>query len=111
MFWLLVGPKLPVRPDQWPRVRLPVPEPVPEVVVSTSFAEFPDVPFAVGPHQRVVEHETYVYAICLHCERHVGVHTGQLPGPQKPALRAAETQKKGPAAPKFVGSSYCAKCA
>eukprot|EP00971_Amphidinium_carterae_P242286 4810704-Amphidinium_carterae.1 len=30
--WLIVGPKLRVRPEQWPRVRLPAPEPEPEMV-------------------------------------------------------------------------------
>eukprot|EP00971_Amphidinium_carterae_P012396 243964-Amphidinium_carterae.1 len=46
--WLLVGPKPRIRPEQWPRVRLPAPEP-----------ELPAAPFVVGPHQRVVEHVTY----------------------------------------------------
>eukprot|EP00971_Amphidinium_carterae_P123242 2440266-Amphidinium_carterae.1 len=49
-------------------VRLPAPER--EVVVSTQKATIPAAPFAVGPHQLVVEHETY--AICLDCQRHVG---------------------------------------
>eukprot|EP00971_Amphidinium_carterae_P107941 2136934-Amphidinium_carterae.1 len=61
-FWLLVGPKLRVRPEQ-------------RLVESAKNAEFPAAPFVIGPHMRVVEHETY--AICLHCERHAGVHIGR----------------------------------
>eukprot|EP00971_Amphidinium_carterae_P117742 2332103-Amphidinium_carterae.1 len=61
--WLSVGPKLQIRPEQWPRVRLPAPEPVPEVVESEGPVVFPAEPFVCGPHLRVVEHETY--AICL----------------------------------------------
>eukprot|EP00971_Amphidinium_carterae_P026183 516378-Amphidinium_carterae.4 len=74
-FWLLMGPKLRSRAEQWPRVRLPAPEPVPEVVESERFARFPAEPFVCRPHLHVVEHETY--AICLDCQRHVGVHTGK----------------------------------
>eukprot|EP00971_Amphidinium_carterae_P091044 1802117-Amphidinium_carterae.1 len=29
----------------------------------------------VGPRQRLVEHATY--AICLDCNKHVGIHTGR----------------------------------
>eukprot|EP00971_Amphidinium_carterae_P327128 6458302-Amphidinium_carterae.2 len=73
--WLFVGPKLRIRPEPWPRVRLLAPEPEPEVVASAKKAVFPAAPFVIGPHQRVVEHETY--AICLDCQWHVRVHTGQ----------------------------------
>eukprot|EP00971_Amphidinium_carterae_P038185 750492-Amphidinium_carterae.1 len=61
-FWLLVGPELRVRPEQWPRVGLPAPEPVPGIVETAKTAALPAAPF-------VVEHETY--AICLDCQRHV----------------------------------------
>eukprot|EP00971_Amphidinium_carterae_P095966 1899201-Amphidinium_carterae.1 len=64
-----------VRPEQWPRVRLPAPEREPVVLESAKKAEFPAAPFVIGPHQRVVEHETY--AIWPDCERHDGVHTGR----------------------------------
>eukprot|EP00971_Amphidinium_carterae_P154816 3069700-Amphidinium_carterae.1 len=40
--------------------------------------DFGSCPFqahSIGPHQHVVEHETY--AICLDCQRHVGLHTGR----------------------------------
>eukprot|EP00971_Amphidinium_carterae_P004411 88351-Amphidinium_carterae.2 len=37
----LVGPKLRIRPEQWPGVRLPAPEPVPEVVETVATAAFP----------------------------------------------------------------------
>eukprot|EP00971_Amphidinium_carterae_P123422 2444259-Amphidinium_carterae.1 len=76
-FWLLVGPKLRNRPEQWPRVRLPAPEPEPEVVESERPVRFPAEPFVCGPHLHVniLAHETY--AICLDCQRHVGVHTGR----------------------------------
>eukprot|EP00971_Amphidinium_carterae_P198367 3937000-Amphidinium_carterae.1 len=62
-FWLLVGPKMRIRSEQWPRVRLPAPEGpelVPEVVETVATAALPAAPFGVGPHQRVVEHETYL---------------------------------------------------
>eukprot|EP00971_Amphidinium_carterae_P210589 4178936-Amphidinium_carterae.1 len=36
---------------------------------------FPAEPFVCGPYLHVVEHETH--AICLDCQRHVGVHTGR----------------------------------
>eukprot|EP00971_Amphidinium_carterae_P223403 4432608-Amphidinium_carterae.1 len=62
-FWIIVGPKLRVRPEQWPRVRLPAPELEPVVVESAEKAVFPAAPCVMGPHQRVVEHGTY--AICL----------------------------------------------
>eukprot|EP00971_Amphidinium_carterae_P178547 3542159-Amphidinium_carterae.1 len=92
-FWLLVGPKLRNRPEQWPTVRLPAPEPEPEVVESEGPVRFPAEPFVCGPHVHVVEHETS--AICLDCQCHVGVHTGRgslnynaLKGrPCKPLLR------------------------
>eukprot|EP00971_Amphidinium_carterae_P265920 5275171-Amphidinium_carterae.1 len=58
-----------------PRVRLPAPELEPAVVESEGPVRFPAGPFVCGPHLRAVEHETY--AICLDCERHVGVHTGR----------------------------------
>eukprot|EP00971_Amphidinium_carterae_P085235 1686245-Amphidinium_carterae.1 len=38
-------------------------------------AVLPAAPFVVGPHQRVFEHATN--AICLDCNRHVGIHTGR----------------------------------
>eukprot|EP00971_Amphidinium_carterae_P241082 4786383-Amphidinium_carterae.1 len=57
-FWLTVGPKLRARPEHWPKVRLPAPEPEPEVVEMAKKVEFPAAPFVIGPHQRVVEHET-----------------------------------------------------
>eukprot|EP00971_Amphidinium_carterae_P265560 5268159-Amphidinium_carterae.2 len=72
---LQVGPKLRVRPEQWPRVRLPAPEPEPAAVETERPAVFPAEPFVCGPHQRVVAHETY--AICVDCQQHVGVHTGR----------------------------------
>eukprot|EP00971_Amphidinium_carterae_P073946 1462201-Amphidinium_carterae.1 len=74
-FGILVGPKLRVRPEQWPRVRLPAPKPEPEVLGTERPAVFPAEPFVCGPHQHVVAHETH--AICLDCQRHVGVHTGR----------------------------------
>eukprot|EP00971_Amphidinium_carterae_P279935 5557128-Amphidinium_carterae.1 len=43
-FWLLVGPKLRIRPEQWPRVRLPV-EPELAVVGSEGPVWFPAEPF------------------------------------------------------------------
>eukprot|EP00971_Amphidinium_carterae_P299105 5942096-Amphidinium_carterae.1 len=51
-FWLLVSPKLRNRPEQWPRVRLTAPEPVPEVVESERPVLFPAKPFVSGPHLR-----------------------------------------------------------
>eukprot|EP00971_Amphidinium_carterae_P110129 2181339-Amphidinium_carterae.1 len=48
----------------------PGPAPEPEIVETAASAVLP-----AGPHQRVVEHETY--AICLDCERHVEAHTGR----------------------------------
>eukprot|EP00971_Amphidinium_carterae_P156165 3096150-Amphidinium_carterae.4 len=91
-FGLLVGPKLRVRPEQWPSVRLPSPEPVPEVVESERPVRFPAEPFVCGPHMHVVEHETY--AMCLDCQRHaftlevVDSTTTALRGkPCKPLLR------------------------
>eukprot|EP00971_Amphidinium_carterae_P193366 3837126-Amphidinium_carterae.1 len=61
-FWLLVGPKLRIRPEKWPPG-------------GVELAVLPAAPFVVGPHQRVVEHETY--DVCLNCSRHVGIHTGR----------------------------------
>eukprot|EP00971_Amphidinium_carterae_P212255 4212451-Amphidinium_carterae.1 len=69
-FWLLVGPKLRVRLEQWPRVRLPAQEPEPMEAESAKKTVFPAAPFVMVPHQCVVEHDTY--AIRLDCERHVG---------------------------------------
>eukprot|EP00971_Amphidinium_carterae_P117374 2325097-Amphidinium_carterae.1 len=43
-FWLLVGPKLCVRPEQCPRVGLPAPEPEPDIVEIGSTAAFPASP-------------------------------------------------------------------
>eukprot|EP00971_Amphidinium_carterae_P059772 1182521-Amphidinium_carterae.1 len=63
------------RPEQWPRVRTPAPALKPLIVETAESAVLPAVPFVIGPHQCVGEHETY--AICLDCERHVGVHTGR----------------------------------
>eukprot|EP00971_Amphidinium_carterae_P036472 717097-Amphidinium_carterae.1 len=57
--WLLVGPKLRLRPEQRPRVRLPAPTPEPVEVVAVEETNLPAAPFVVGPHQRVVEHATY----------------------------------------------------
>eukprot|EP00971_Amphidinium_carterae_P243379 4832750-Amphidinium_carterae.1 len=57
----------------WPGVRHPAPEPEDEIVETARSAALAAAPFAIGPHQHVVEHETY--AICLDCQRHVGVHT------------------------------------
>eukprot|EP00971_Amphidinium_carterae_P035892 705897-Amphidinium_carterae.1 len=57
--------KLRVRPEQWPRVRLPAPEPMLEIVETARSAVHRAAPFACGPHQHVVEHETY--AACLDC--------------------------------------------
>eukprot|EP00971_Amphidinium_carterae_P028195 555248-Amphidinium_carterae.1 len=59
--WLLVGPKLRNRPEQWPRIRLPAPELEPEVVESERPVRFPAELFICGPHLRVVAHETYVF--------------------------------------------------
>eukprot|EP00971_Amphidinium_carterae_P199069 3950510-Amphidinium_carterae.1 len=44
-------------------------------VESEKPVRFPVEPFFCGPHLHVVEHETY--AICLNCQRLVGVHTGK----------------------------------
>eukprot|EP00971_Amphidinium_carterae_P338115 6475304-Amphidinium_carterae.3 len=72
---LLVGPKLCARPEQWPSVRLPDRSLEPELVESARTAALPSAPFAISPHQHVVEHETH--AICLDCQRHLRVHTGR----------------------------------
>eukprot|EP00971_Amphidinium_carterae_P118168 2341231-Amphidinium_carterae.1 len=40
-FWLLAGPKLCIRPEQWPRVRFPAPEAEPEIVECVATAVFP----------------------------------------------------------------------
>eukprot|EP00971_Amphidinium_carterae_P311687 6195101-Amphidinium_carterae.3 len=74
-FWLLVSPTLRNRPEQWPTVRLPAPEPEPEVVEFERPVRFPAEPLVCGHYLHVVEHETN--AICLDCQRHVGVHTGR----------------------------------
>eukprot|EP00971_Amphidinium_carterae_P072112 1426266-Amphidinium_carterae.1 len=66
-FWL----KLRIRLENWPRVRLPV---LVEVVPVME-TNLPAAPFEVGPHRRVVEHATY--AMCLDCNRHMGVPTGR----------------------------------
>eukprot|EP00971_Amphidinium_carterae_P275297 5462212-Amphidinium_carterae.1 len=50
--WLLVGPKQRIRPEQWPRVRLPDPEPEPDQVVPVEVTNLLAAPFVVGPHQR-----------------------------------------------------------
>eukprot|EP00971_Amphidinium_carterae_P069231 1369917-Amphidinium_carterae.1 len=73
-FVRLGGSELHFRPEQWSRVRLPAPEPEPEKLKQLREL-LPVAPFAIGPHQRLVEHETY--AICFDCENHVGVHTGR----------------------------------
>eukprot|EP00971_Amphidinium_carterae_P279768 5553614-Amphidinium_carterae.1 len=62
-FWRLVLPKLRIRPENWTRVKLPVPEPVPLEVVPVVETNLPAAPFEVVPQRRVVEHATY--AICL----------------------------------------------
>eukprot|EP00971_Amphidinium_carterae_P121639 2408899-Amphidinium_carterae.1 len=64
------------------------PEPEPEIVESAKKL-FPAAPFVIGPHQRVVEHETY--AFCLDCERYVGVHTGRRS--QRQTLCAVEEKE------------------
>eukprot|EP00971_Amphidinium_carterae_P331799 6465582-Amphidinium_carterae.1 len=61
---------------QWGTVlRLPAPELEFVEVVTVEETNVLAAPFVVGPHQRVVEHATY--AICMDCDRHVGVHTGR----------------------------------
>eukprot|EP00971_Amphidinium_carterae_P010932 215807-Amphidinium_carterae.2 len=73
--WLSVGSKLRNRPERWPRVRLPAPEPVPDLVVPVEVTNLLVAPFVVWPPQRVVEHATY--AICLDCNSNVGIHIGR----------------------------------
>eukprot|EP00971_Amphidinium_carterae_P219549 4358901-Amphidinium_carterae.1 len=63
------GSKLPM--EQLAQGQASGPALEPEIIA----AALPAAPFAIGPHQRVVEHKTY--AICLDYERHVGVHTGR----------------------------------
>eukprot|EP00971_Amphidinium_carterae_P105857 2096458-Amphidinium_carterae.1 len=68
------------------RVRLPALEPEPPVVVAVELVALPAAPFVVGPHQRVVEHETY--AICLDCSRQRHPHCHALKGrPCQPLTR------------------------
>eukprot|EP00971_Amphidinium_carterae_P189961 3770914-Amphidinium_carterae.1 len=80
-FWLLVGPKLRMRPEQWPRVRFPPPkrwaktEPV--EVIPVEETNLLALPYVVGLHKRVIVVEQATYAICLDCNRHVGIHTGR----------------------------------
>eukprot|EP00971_Amphidinium_carterae_P029094 572117-Amphidinium_carterae.2 len=60
-FWRLEGPQLPERPEDEPRVKLPAELAVeaPEVPVKLLKGQaFPEAPFQIGPHQRVVRHET-----------------------------------------------------
>eukprot|EP00971_Amphidinium_carterae_P295820 5875040-Amphidinium_carterae.1 len=66
-FWRLVGPQLRERPEAEPRVRLPrePAENVPEVPVRGMV--YPEAPFRLGPHLRVVRHEDFLQ--CLACTR------------------------------------------
>eukprot|EP00971_Amphidinium_carterae_P329168 6461467-Amphidinium_carterae.1 len=69
-FWRLVGPKLRERPDEEPRIRLPR-EPVlepPEVPLHGMV--FPEAPFQLGQHLRVVRHADFLQ--CLDCTRQTG---------------------------------------
>eukprot|EP00971_Amphidinium_carterae_P169655 3361462-Amphidinium_carterae.1 len=67
--------KLPVRSICTVTVLIVWDLPEPEIVEIARPAALPAALFACGPHQHVVEHETY--AVCLDCQRHVGVHTGR----------------------------------
>eukprot|EP00971_Amphidinium_carterae_P096163 1902776-Amphidinium_carterae.1 len=95
------------RPEQWPRVRLPALEPVPDLVFPVEVTNLLVALFVVGPHQRVVEH-----AICLLCDlsamrsvwivADVSIHTGKkyiLPYAQWKTLSAVEAQKENSAGP------------
>eukprot|EP00971_Amphidinium_carterae_P023794 469064-Amphidinium_carterae.1 len=74
-FWLLVKPQLCERPEDKPRVRLPaeVVEETPEV--GPRGMVYPEAPFQLGPHLRVVRHETYLR--CLDCSRQTGKVKGE----------------------------------
>eukprot|EP00971_Amphidinium_carterae_P307216 6105594-Amphidinium_carterae.1 len=50
--WLLVGPKLRIRLEQWPRVRHPAPEAEPDLVVPVELTTLLAAPFVVGLRQR-----------------------------------------------------------
>eukprot|EP00971_Amphidinium_carterae_P241318 4791564-Amphidinium_carterae.1 len=49
-FWLFVGPKFFIRPENWPRVRLPAPELVLVEVVPVMETNLPATPFEAGLH-------------------------------------------------------------
>eukprot|EP00971_Amphidinium_carterae_P312076 6203362-Amphidinium_carterae.1 len=68
-FWRLVGPQLRDRPEEQPRVKLPI-EPLAPSTVAPGRVRDTDEPFQLGEHQRVVKHASFLQ--CLDCNRHAG---------------------------------------
>eukprot|EP00971_Amphidinium_carterae_P273497 5427772-Amphidinium_carterae.1 len=64
------GPGSPNRTEDEPQVRLPAEEVEETRAVGPKGMVYPEVPFQIGSHMRVVRHETFLQ--CLDCIRHTG---------------------------------------
>eukprot|EP00971_Amphidinium_carterae_P330822 6464056-Amphidinium_carterae.1 len=69
-FWRLVGPQLRERPEGEPRVRLPREPAEEEPEVPVRGMVYPEAPFRLANHLRVVRHEDFLQ--CLACTRITG---------------------------------------
>eukprot|EP00971_Amphidinium_carterae_P187621 3723867-Amphidinium_carterae.1 len=74
-FWRLVGPQLRERPETEPRVRLPKQPADEELEVPIRGMVYPEAPFRLGPHLRVVRREDFLQ--CLNCTRITGKVRGE----------------------------------
>eukprot|EP00971_Amphidinium_carterae_P079319 1569287-Amphidinium_carterae.1 len=76
-FWLMVAPKLRIRPEAWPRIRLPQAETEVAMPPLAGPGEpLPQAPHVEGPHRRVVTFNTF--ARCLDCHRQTGKVHGKF---------------------------------
>eukprot|EP00971_Amphidinium_carterae_P188075 3733067-Amphidinium_carterae.1 len=103
-FWRIVGRQLRARPDSEPRVRLlaeaPAEDPADTGIVGIVF---PEVPFKIGLHLRVVRHAAYLH--CLECGGQTGTVKGGTISLITQAKRLPQTQEEKENQGKYPRSS------